>query len=237
MVAAQEAYVSTLVRHLGRALVVGIMTLASLPASAQELSLGYQWQQFSFDIDDEFDVFIDDSVTAPLGFNVDVAAPITGALDVFGQVDWSRQSQNIDIFGQSVESSWTFLSYGGGVRWSSRASPSVTPFVQGLFGATRASVGCEVLTFDCDDFLDEDNLSSTNPMLQLGGGVAIPLGGLSALGQVDYRRVFVEDSGVNGFRCYSFTAGSASARASSTFPPRRLRARRDTPAGGHLKTV
>jgi hypothetical protein len=177
-----------------------VISLAPVPASAQELSLGYQWQTSSFDVDDEFDVFVDDRVTAPVGLNVDFAGPIAPALDIFGQFDWSRQSRDIDFLGESVESSWTFTTFGGGIRWSIRANPSVIPFVQGLFGVTQTSPGCVVAGFDCDDFLDDDDLRSTDPMFQLGGGVAIPIGGLSALGQVDYRHIFMEDAGVNGFR-------------------------------------
>ena len=37
-------------------------------------------------------------------------------------------------------------------------------------------------------------------MFQIGGGVAVPMGAWSALGQVDYRRIFVEDAGVNSIR-------------------------------------
>jgi hypothetical protein len=199
-----EAFVSTLTRRLGIAVVFGAIALGAIPASAQELSLGYQWQQLSFDIEDEFDEFLDDSLTAPLGFNIDVAGPITPSLDIFGQFDWSRKSDDFDVFGVSLESRLNFMTFGAGLRWSSRANPSVTPFVQGLFGATRSSLDCEVTGFDCDDELEQlvgDELNATNPMMQIGGGVAIPMGGVSALGQLDYRRIFAgDDVGVNGFR-------------------------------------
>ena len=190
----------TLVRRLGLALIFGAITLAAVPVSAQEVSLGYQWQRLSFDVDDEFDVFVEDSITAPLGFNFDVAGPITPTLDIVGQIDWSRKSEGIDILGESLESSWNFLTFGGGVRWSSRTNPAFTPFVQGLFGVTRSSFSCEVAGLDCDDLVDDDDLSSTDPMFQIGGGVAIPMGTWSALGQVDYRRIFAEDQGINGIR-------------------------------------
>lgn len=189
-----------LVRRFGIAVVFGALTLAAVPASAQELSLGYQWQHLTFDIEDEFDVFVDDSLTAPFGINLDVAFPVTPALDVFGQLDWSTKGEDVDLLGESLESSFNFTTFGGGIRWSSRTNPSVTPFVHGLFGLTHTSFSCEVSGVDCDDFFDDDDLSSTDPMIQLGGGVAIPIGGLSALGQVDYRRIFAEDAGVNGFR-------------------------------------
>jgi hypothetical protein len=192
--------VSSFVRRLGVAALFGAITLAASPALAQEVSLGYQWQRFSLNIDDADDIFVDDSITAPLGFNFDVAGPITDSLDIVGQVDWSRRHQGFDIFGQDFDLSMNFLSFAGGVRWSARENPSVTPYVHGLFGVMRSSLGCDVPAFDCDDLFDEDDLSSTDPMLQIGGGVAIPVGGWAAIGQLDYRRIFGDGEGVNGFR-------------------------------------
>jgi hypothetical protein len=188
------------VRRFGTAVMCAVIALTAAPVAAQELSLGYQWQHLSFDIDDEFDVFEDDGLTAPLGFNIDFAGPLTPTLDIFGQFDWSRQSTDVDVLGESLDSSWNFTTFGGGLRWSSRSNPSVRPFVQGLFGVTHTSFGCEVSGFDCDDFIDSDDLSSTDPVIQFGGGVAIPMGGWSALGQIDYRHIFMENAGVNGFR-------------------------------------
>ncbi len=43
--------------------------------------------------------------------------------------------------------------------------------------------------------------SGTDPMMQFGGGVSVPVaGGLGVFGQFDYRRIFAEDQGVNGVR-------------------------------------
>jgi hypothetical protein len=194
--------VSIPVRRLGIGVVVGVLALFAVvrPASAQELSIGYQWQQLNFDIEDEFDVFADDSLTLPFGINLDVAFPITRSLDVFGQLDWSTRGEDVDILGESLETSFNFTTFGAGLRWSGRGNPSVTPFVHGLFGLTHSTFGCEVTGIDCDDLFDDDDLSATDPMLQLGGGVAIPMGGLSALAQVDYRHIYAENAGINGFR-------------------------------------
>jgi hypothetical protein len=182
--------VNTLVRRLGIGLFAGAIALAAVPASAQEVSLGYQWQRISVD---------DESQSLPLGFNIDVAGPITPTLDIVGQLDWSRKSESETIFGTDVDTTISFTTFGGGIRWSSRANPSATPFVQALFGATRGSFSCEVGGVDCDDFIGEDN-SSTDPMFQIGGGVAIPMGAWSALGQIDYRRIFAEGEGANSIR-------------------------------------
>jgi hypothetical protein len=168
---------------------VGAIALSAVPASAQELSLGYQWQRVSVDGEGE---------SLPLGFNIDVAGPITPTLDIVGQLDWSRKSESEVIFGTSVDATASFTTFGGGVRWSSRGNPSATPFVQALFGATRSSFGCDVGGVDCDDFVDDT--SSTDPMFQIGGGVAVPMGGWNAFGQFDYRRIFAEGEGANSVR-------------------------------------
>ena len=42
----------TFVQRLGLGVIWGAIVLAAVPASAQELSLGYQWQRFSLAIDD-----------------------------------------------------------------------------------------------------------------------------------------------------------------------------------------
>ena len=194
----------TSVQRLGLGVIWGAIVLAAVPASAQELSLGYQWQRFSLAIDDSGDFpNVDESLTAPLGLNFDVAIPIPGNLDVVGQLDWSRWSESADIFGTSISASANFTTFGGGIRWSSLASPSVTPFVQGLFGATRVTFGCDVTGFNCEEILEEfleQDASATDLMFQFGGGVAIPMGGWSVVGQLDYRRFFAEDESISSIR-------------------------------------
>jgi hypothetical protein len=196
--------VKTSAQRLGLRLIVGTFVLAAVPASAQELSLGYQWQRFSLAIDDSGDFpNIDESLTAPFGLNFDVAIPIPGNFDVVGQLDWSRWSESAGIFGTSVSASANFTTFGGGIRWSSLASPRVTPFVQGLFGATRVTFGCDITGFDCEEELEEflgQDASATDLMFQFGGGVAIPMGGWSVVSQLDYRRFFAEDESISSIR-------------------------------------
>ena len=198
-------------QRLSLGVIVGAIVLAAVPASAQELSVGYQWQRFALSTNGSGDfgdfADFDESLTAPFGVNVDLAIPIPGNLDVIGQLDWSRWSESADIFGTSISASANFTTFGAGIRWSSLASPRVTPFVQGLFGATRVTFGCDVTGFDCqgelEDVLGQDT-SATDMMFQFGGGVAIPLGGWSVVGQLDYRRFFAEDESVSSIR---FVAG------------------------------
>ena len=184
---------STVVRRIGIAVVLGALSFTATPASAQQVSLGYQWQRFDMD-----EIFFDEgSVTAPLGFNIDVAGPITSALDAFGQFDWSRKSETIDIVDEEFGTTVNFMTFGAGLRWIIRADPVIKPFVQGLFGVAHTSVQWEVPGVR--------ETSSAEPMLQIGGGVAIPLGSKSsALGQFDWRRIFRDDEGMNSIR---FVAG------------------------------
>lgn len=175
-------------KYVFAAAAIGVMS-AAVPAAAQDLSLGYQFQRLSAD---------GETINAPVGFNVDVAAPIAGRLSVVGQFDWSRKSESETVFGTSVDATANFATFGGGLRWKG-ASGAATPFVQALFGATRASFDNNVAGQQFDSG------SGTDAMFQLGGGLTVPLSGnLNALGQVDYRRIFAEGEGINSVR---FVAG------------------------------
>lgn len=191
---------STLVRRLGIAVVFAALTVTATPAAAQEISLGYQWQQISVDADE----IASDCCTAPFGINLDISAPLTPALDFVGQLDWSRWSESQVILGTSVEASLDFTTFGAGIRWSARGNRGATPYLHALLGGTHTSIGCEVDGFDCDDVLSDDETSATNFMFQIGGGVAVPMGGVSLVGQFDYRRIFFEGEGANSIR---FVAG------------------------------
>ena len=191
---------STFARRLGIAVVFAGLTVAATPAGAQEISLGYQWQRISVDADE----ISSDCCTAPFGINFDISAPISPALDFVGQLDWSRWSESEIVLGTSVDASLDFTTFGAGLRWSARGNQGATPYLHGLLGATHTSIGCEVGGFDCDDVLTDDETSTTNFMFQIGGGVAVPMGGVSLIGQFDYRRIFFEGEGANSIR---FVAG------------------------------
>ena len=87
------------------------------------------------------------------------------------------------------------LAHAGRVVRASR----IIPFLQVLVGAARASARTAILGREVGD-------SSTNLMLQPGGGVNLRMNETFGLvGQVDYRRVFLDDevdreSGENQFR-------------------------------------
>jgi hypothetical protein len=141
------------------------------PADAQDISFGYQFQRTSC-CDGKSDSY-------PAGFNVDFSGPVSPALDILGQVDWSRRSDDGD--------SETITAFGAGVRWNfAAASASARPFLDVLFGAAYDS---------------REAGSDTNPGMQIGGGVAIPMNPkTAAVLQVDFRRAFKDGGDTNAVR-------------------------------------
>jgi hypothetical protein len=173
-------------RVVGVFVVIGVVLAASVvPAAAQNVSFGYQYQHLSGPFD---------GLNMPVGFNVDVGVPIAPGVAIVGQYDYSRKSESEVIVGTSVDAAVNVSTFGGGVRWTGHA-PSASPFIDVLFGATHFSGGANVAG------IQAVGGSETDAMLQLGGGVAIPLTPMvSAVGQFDYRRMFTEDEGTNSIR-------------------------------------
>ncbi len=171
-------------------LLVLVLAACAAPAAAQEVSFGYQMQRFSSE---------GDSVSAPFGVSLSIAGPTSGSLSVVGQVDWSRKHESETVLGTSVAGTANFAGFAGGVRWSGRSTPGATPFAEALFGVMRTSGSAQVAG------VSVGSDSETNPMFEIGGGVAVPMAGpLGVFGQVGYRRIFPDDSAVNGLR---FVAG------------------------------
>jgi opacity protein-like surface antigen len=168
-----------------------LVLVAALPAAAQgvrpEVSLGYQWQHVSSPVEDSDETV---STNFPLGFNVDVAVPVSGPLSAVGQFDWSHSSPD-EIEGQSlsgtgVEASLSTVAYAVGIRWNGKSSPSVTPYVQMLVGGARSSASVTVNGTAAEDIPTENSF-----MLQAGFGAALALSQKTdVIGQLDYRRLF-----------------------------------------------
>jgi hypothetical protein len=151
-----------------------------------DIGMAYQAQGLYWD---------DDSESMPVGLNFDVAGKIARHLSAVGQVDWSHTSESLSANGLFYERAANFTTFGGGIRWSTTANSNVTPFLQGLFGATHHQVSSSVP--------GEGEFSSalTYAMVQVGGGVAFPLSGhLGGVAQFDYRRIFATDQGVDSIR-------------------------------------
>jgi hypothetical protein len=157
---------------------------ATLTFPTFELSGGYQFLKVP---DDEF----------PFGLNVDGAWNFNEAFGVVGEIGWAFMSDDSDDV--DVDShAWTF---GVGPRWNHRGGERVWPFAQILAGAIHARSSF-------DDGTGEVNVNDTKFMLQPGVGVNIIGGdGWGVVGQVDYRRVFLDededgDSGENEYRVF-----------------------------------
>lgn len=165
--------------------VLGGVTPVAAADKSLNLEAGYQFQR---------EISEGEGTNLPSGFNVAVTYPVNTNIDVVGQFDWSRKS----YFDFGVDGTVKVSTFGGGIRWSSRTNMNMTPFVQVLGGARRASGTVECACGEIDSY------SETKGMVQVGGGVSGPINKkLNWLGQFDYRRIF-SDPGSNSIR---FVAG------------------------------
>jgi hypothetical protein len=173
-----------------------VLTLAmAVPAFAQlapayDVSVGYSLLR-----DEELaDLDLAETLhgwLASVGFNFNRWLGIVG--EVGGNYGTFDVEPPIEGFGP-FEIDLKVLSYMGGPRFASHASPSFTPYGQFLFGVARGSV----------EFLDESE-SSSEFAIQPGGGLdiwVIPDIGIRVGG--DFRRIFFDeiegDGGANEFR-------------------------------------
>lgn len=165
------------------------MFLAARPASAQELSLGYQFQRFSS---------TGTSLNVPAGLAADIAVPVYGSLRIVGALDWSRKTETSSGFGSTVETTANYTSFGGGVRWAGPANAGAIPFVHAIVGAMHISGSTTVSGAGQSG---GGSASETGGMIDVGGGVAAPMGCRARLlGELDYRRIFAQGEGVNAVR-------------------------------------
>jgi len=127
----------------------------------------------------------------PFGLNVDGAKNF-GPWSIVAELGWMYDNDD------ALDTTLNAMNFGGGPRWTSRRG-KVWPFVQALAGAVYQNV-----RFDAFDSSD----SATNFMVQPGAGaVFVVADGLGIVGQVDYRRLFTDEtetgeSGQNQFRVF-----------------------------------
>ena len=176
--------------------VAALLLVAARPASAQDLTAGYQYQRL---------VDSGDAVNVPMGFAIDGSVPISGSLSAVGQFDLSRKTESASesVFGSSYEASMTLATFGAGLRWTAPRS-GARPFLQLLVGVgtMTASLDCKVEGVSCKDLLGDLSASETKGMVQAGGGVSVPLSTrLRGVAQADYRRIFSTD-GTNSLRLF-----------------------------------
>ena len=147
----------------------------ALPAAAQDrgadLSVGYQYQWVP-------------AGGIPVGFNVDVSAPLGTVVSIVGQFDWSRKSEP-EI---QLTSTQTVSMFGGGFRWSRRGS-TARPFLQLLAGVTRNSFHTTFSANNAPQVAGRTfDSGGTLTTVQVGGGLAVSLNSrISAVSELDYR--------------------------------------------------
>ncbi len=137
--------------------------------------------------------------TLPLGWSADCAANLDAAWSIVGEASAAHKTERDENLGFDVDLS--LHAFGAGARWSSRAGRRIIPFLQVLAGAVRARAKAVVLGVQIGD-------SSTRFTLQPGGGVNVRVtDALGLVGQIDYRRIFLDEeedgeSGRNEFRIF-----------------------------------
>ena len=156
--------------------------------------------QFSrFDVSGGYQFARTGDQALPIGWSADIATNLNGTWSIVGEVSGAYRIEEDEDLGVDVRLS--VHSLGAGARWSSRVATRIIPFLQVLGGAARAAANARLFDTDVGD-------ASTNFMLQPGAGVNLKMTEtLGLVGQVDYRRIFVDAgddtaSGANQFRVF-----------------------------------
>ena len=129
--------------------------------------------------------------TFPFGLNVDGARNF-GPWAIAAELGWAHD--------KSDDVSYHVFNGGAGPRWTHRSTAKIWPFAQVLGGFVHARASTDLSGGDSD--------SQTKFMLQPGAGAVVVAGdGWGIVGQVDYRRVFLDkekdgESGENEFRVF-----------------------------------
>jgi hypothetical protein len=167
------------------ALALAVAETAAAQTSRFEVSGGYQTTRTA-------------DQTLPIGWSADIATNLNRTWSVVGEINGAYKIEQDEDLGVDVKLS--LHSLGGGARWSSRVASRLVPFLQLLAGAARISAHTEILGSKVGD-------SSTKFMLQPGGGVNLTMNEtFGVVGQVDYRRVFLDEdareAGQNQLRAF-----------------------------------
>jgi len=207
-----------------RSLLLTVAALgAALPAAAQtpriEVSGGYQFLNVSADLEsiDTGDVpvrNVDQSL--PAGWYVDLAGNLNRHLGVVfatgGNYKSITESATFGGLAASASVDLRVHEFMGGVRYSSRANPTVVPFGQFLVGAINGSakVTASGSVVGSPGFAFSGEASGTDIALQAGGGMQLRLAHKFGVRVgADYIRILADEGGVNAFR---FGAGVVLAR-------------------------
>jgi opacity protein-like surface antigen len=196
---------------------------AALPAVAQtpriEVSGGYQFLNVSADLEsiDTGDVpvrNVDQSL--PTGWYVDLAGNLNRHFGVVFEAGGNYKSISESATFAGVAASATadlrVHEFMGGVRYNSRANPTVIPFGQFLVGAVNGSakVTASGSVTGLPGFSFSGEASGTDLALQAGGGMQLRLTDKFGVRVgADYLHILADEGGVNAFR---FAAGVVLAR-------------------------
>jgi hypothetical protein len=120
-----------------------------------------------------------------VGWSADVSGNLSDAWGIVAEISGTRREEADADLASDVTLS--IRSFGGGLRLSKRGS-RIVPFLQMSAGVARLSAQAEVQGTEIGE-------SVVKFMLQPGGGVNVMLNDrLGLVGQVDYRRVFLDES-------------------------------------------
>jgi len=178
-------------RHALRiAAAAALLAALSSPAYAQASVTHGTTTMPTWDLSAAYQALHSQDNTLPYGLNLDGARNF-GPLSAVAELGWNYDREDTIEGGTS---NLNTINFAGGPRWTVRSRGAMWPFVQVLAGGLWARSSA-------DAFAVSASSSETHFMLQPGGGVVFVAGdGWGILGQVDYRRVFVPDQGVNQFR-------------------------------------
>jgi hypothetical protein len=203
-------------------LTAAVMAVA-LPVAAQtprvEVSGGYQFLNVSADLEsidagDLPDRDVDQSF--PTGWYIDLAGNLTRHWGIVFEAggNYKSISESVAFGGIAAGASVDLRvhEFMGGVRYSSRANPTVVPFGQFLAGAINGSakVTASGSLVGTPGFSFSGEASGTDLALQAGGGMQLRLTDTFGVRVgADYLHILADEGGVNAFR---FAAGVVLAR-------------------------
>jgi opacity protein-like surface antigen len=195
----------------------------TLPVAAQtpriEVSGGYQFLNISADLEsiDAGDLPVREvDQSLPTGWYVDLAGNLNRHFGVVFEAGGNYKSISESATFAGVAASATadlrVHEFMGGVRYNSRANPTVIPFGQFLVGAVNGSakVTASGSVTGLPGFSFSGEASGTDLALQAGGGMQLRLTDKFGVRVgADYLHILADEGGVNAFR---FAAGVVLAR-------------------------
>jgi hypothetical protein len=175
-------------------LVIGVLLISGGTALAQDkgdVSAGYRLLHLSADGESE---------NLNKGWYVDVAGHLTDVFSIVGDVGGSYRTVTESEGLLTAKVDFKVHTFAAGLRArATTANPNVTPFGQVLFGGGKAKVKAVAGTVTLFDD------SSTDPLLDIGGGVDVSPGGQVGIRvMAGYVRVFDED----GANVFTFSVGA-----------------------------